>query len=153
MGPPQSSLCQGNLEIFTRLCKDLGVPLASEKLEGPTTSLSFLGLILDTDRMEIQLPEDKLHRIQALLKNWLTRKNATKREVLSLVGTLQHASKVVRPGRTFVSRMYATAAKLLKMHYITRLNTAFRSDLFLWHTFLGLWNGKSVLHHPAYSTA
>ena len=46
MEPPQSSLCQRNLEIFTRLCKDLGVPLASEKLEGPSTSLSFLGLIL-----------------------------------------------------------------------------------------------------------
>ena len=153
MGPPQSSLCQRNLEIFTRLCKDLGVPLASEKLEGPTTSLSFLRLILETDRMEIRLPEDKLYRIQALLKNWLTRKKATKREILSLVGTLQHASKVVRPGRTFVSCMYATAAKLRKMHYITRLNTAFRSDLFLWHTFLGSWNGKSVLHHPAYSTA
>ena len=111
MEPPQSSLCQRNLEIFTRLCKDLGVPLASEKLEGPSTSLSFLGLILDTDCMEIRLPEDKLHRIQALLKTWLTRKKATKREVLSLVGTLQHASKVVRPGRTFASHMYATAAK------------------------------------------
>ena len=68
MGPPQSSLCQRNLEIFTRLCKDLGVPLALEKLEGPSTSLSFLGLILDTDRMEIRLPEDKLHRIKRCSK-------------------------------------------------------------------------------------
>ena len=42
--------------------------------------------------------------------------------------------------------------KLRKMHYITRLNAAFRSDLFWWHTFLGSWNGKSVLHHPAYLT-
>ena len=31
MGPPQSSLRQRNLG-FTRLCKDLGVPLASENL-------------------------------------------------------------------------------------------------------------------------
>ena len=32
MGPPLSSVCKINLEIFTRLCKDLRVPLASEKL-------------------------------------------------------------------------------------------------------------------------
>ena len=68
--------------------------------------------------MEIRLPMDKLSRIQTMLKTWLPRKKATKRQILSLVGTLQHASKVVRPSRTFVSRMYATAAKLCKMHYI-----------------------------------
>ena len=86
-----------------------------------------------------------------MLKTWLPKKKATKRQILSLVGTLQHASKVVRPGRTFVSRMYATAAKLRKMHYITRLNTAFRSDLFWWHIFLQSWNGLSILRHPALS--
>ena len=151
MGPPLSFVCKDNLDIFTRLCKDLGVPLASEKLEGPSTSLTFLGITLDTNRMEIRLPEDKLSRIQIMLKTWLPRKKATKRQILSLVGTLQHASKVVRPGRTFVSRMYSTAAKLRKMHYITRLNTAFRSDLFWWHIFLQSWNGLSILRHPALS--
>jgi len=43
MGPPTSPVCQQNLNIFTA---DLGVPLASDKLEGPSTSLSFLGIIL-----------------------------------------------------------------------------------------------------------
>ena len=46
MGPPASAICQRNLDIFISLCADLGVPLASEKLEGPSTSLSFLGIIL-----------------------------------------------------------------------------------------------------------
>ena len=148
MGPPQSQVCQRNVDIFTSLCKDLGVPLATDKLEGPTTSLSFLGIILDTCRMEIRLPTDKLSRMQGMLKAWLSRKKATKRDILSLVGTLQHATKVVRPGKTFVSRMYLTAAKLKKMHFITRLNKAFRSDLFWWHIFLQSWNGFSILRHP-----
>ena len=67
---------------------------------------------------------------------------------MSLVGTLQHATKAVRPGKTFVSRMYLTAAKLKKLHFITRLNKAFKSDLLWWHIFLHSWNGFSILHHP-----
>ena len=50
------------------------------------------------------------------LKTWLPRKKA-KREILSLVGTLHHATKVVRPGRAFVSRMYSTAARLKYLLY------------------------------------
>ena len=126
MGPPQSIVCQQNLNIFISLCAELGVPLAAEKLEGPSTSLCFLGIILDAEHMEIRLPADKLTRIKQLLITWLPRKKATKRQILSLVGTLQHATKVVRPGRAFVARMYSTAAKLRKMYFITK---SFRSDL------------------------
>ena len=151
MGPPRSAVCQENLDIFISLCAELGVPLAAEKLEGPSTSLSFLGILLDTKRMEIRLPVDKLARIKQLLTTWLPKKKATKRQILSLVGTLHHATKVVRPGRAFVARMYSTAAKLRKMHFITRLNKSFRSDLLWWHTFLQAWNGFSILRHPAIS--
>ena len=75
--------------------------------------------------MEIRLPPDKLARIQELLKTWFPRKKVNKRQILLLVGTLQHATKVVRPDRSFVSRMYSMAAKLGEKYYITRLNKAF----------------------------
>ena len=147
MRPPASTVCQNNLNIFLSLCAELGVPLATDKLEGPSTSLSFLGIIIDTNLMEIRLPSNKLIRMQELLTTWLPRKKATKREILSLVGTLQHATKVVWPGRTFVSKMYTSAAKLREMHYIIRLNKAFQSDLFWWYLFLQSWNGFSILRH------
>jgi len=56
--------------------------------------------------METQLPKDKLQRMCILVRDWLTKKKATKREILSLVGLLQHATKVARCGRPFLSRMY-----------------------------------------------
>ena len=59
---------------------------------------------------------------------------------------------MVRPGRTFVARMYVIAAKLQKMHFLTRLNKEFRSDLMWWHTFLQLWNGLSMLRRSALRT-
>lgn len=129
IGPPTSPICHQNLTTFTTLCNELGIPLALDKVEGPSTSLSFLGILLDTQRMEIRLPQDKFDRIQEMLVEWLEKKKATKREILSLVGLLQHATKVVRPGRTFVARMFTTAARLRKMHFITRLNREFHSDV------------------------
>jgi len=145
MGPPRSTACQKNLDIFKHTCEELGVPLATEKVEGPSTCLTFLGVVLDTAKSEIRLPEEKLLRIRQELFTWLGKKRATKRQILSLVGLLQHATKVVRPGRTFVSRMYATAARVKELDFYTRLNKEFRSDLAWWHTFLASWNGLSLL--------
>lgn len=149
IGPPHSPVCKQDLDTFMQLCDNLGIPLASEKLEGPSTSLNFLGICLDTAHMEIRLPMDKLLRIQTTSAQWLKKKKATKHEILSLVGLLQHATKVVRCGRTFTARMYATAAKLRELHYFTRLNREFKSDLAWWHAFVHHWNGLCILRSPS----
>ena len=121
VGPAASSTCQQNLKIFKNTCKELGVPLALEKVEVPTTCLTFLGITLDTQRMKICLPEEKLIRIRTEVSSWLQKKCATKRQILSLVGILQHAPSRVRPGRTFVARMYRPAAKVKQLTFHTRL--------------------------------
>jgi len=131
------------MELYT----NLGVPLASKKIEGPSTSLTFLGITLDTAHMETRLPQDKLLRIKEALTKWLRKKTATKREILSLVGLLQHVTKVVRYGRTFVAQMYATAAKVKQLHFFTRLNKEFRSDIAWWHAFAHCWNCLSMLRN------
>ena len=152
IGPPNSATCGNNLNILEHLCEDLGIPLALEKVEGPSNTICFLGITLDTIRMEIRLPTDKLQRIKDTLSNWLGKKKAKKREVLSLVGLLQHASKVVRCGRTFVGRMYSTAAKVRKLYFFLRLNREFRSDLMWWYAFIQHWNGLSILRSPYATT-
>jgi len=59
------------------------------------TTICFLGISLDIICMEIRLPTDKLQRIIDILSNWLGKKKARKTDALSLVGLLQHTSKVV----------------------------------------------------------
>ena len=44
-----------------------------------------------------------------------TKKTATKSEILSLIGLLQHATKVVKCGCTFTGRMYTTAVKVKEL--------------------------------------
>ena len=149
LGPPASNICQQNLNIIQKVCGSLGIPLALEKIEGPATILTFLGITLDTTNMEARLPKDKINRIRQLITSWLGKKKATKREILSLVGLLQHATKVIRCGRTFVSRMYSAAARIKELDHFTRLNKEFRSDLWWWHTFMENWNGLSLLRLKA----
>ena len=140
LGPPDSDVCHHNLTTLKHLCHTLGVPLALEKVEGPSIFRHHSGF-------RTYGGSDKLDRIKGLLTTWLDKKKATKREILSLVGLLQHAAKVVRCGRSFVSRMYATAARVQELEYFTRLNSDFRSDLWWWQTFLVEWNGISLLRH------
>ena len=99
MGPPSSPVCQHNLDTIIQTCDYLGVPLALEKVEGPLTTLPFLGIVLDTSRTEARLPEEKLLKLWKEIVDWIGYNNATKREILSLVRSLQHAAKVVRCGR------------------------------------------------------
>ena len=64
----------------------LGIPLALEKVEGPSDSLTYLGITLDTQNMHACFPDDKLQWIRQQVGIWLSQKKATKREILSLVG-------------------------------------------------------------------
>ena len=152
MGQAYSTAYHNHLTTIKEVCRDLSIPLAIEKQEGPSQRIIFLSITLDMQRMEAQLPSDKLLRIRNQLSAWLTQKKATKREILSLVGLLQHTCKVVRPGRSFVSRMNITAAKLKQLSHYTRLNKDFRSDLHWWKAFISIWNGTSFLQAPFHQT-
>ena len=95
--------------------------------------------------MEARLPDDKLNRMKLQFSTWLHKKKATKRQILSLVGLLKYACKVVWSRRTFVVRMYSTAAKVKKLTYFSCLNKSFRLDLYWWHMFINHWNGIILL--------
>lgn len=105
LGPADSDQCKTNLATITDVCARLGVPLAPEKCVGPTTCMVFLGIELDSVESCARLPSDKLTELRRLIPLWLDKKSCTRRELESLVGKLQHASAVVRPGRTFLRRL------------------------------------------------
>ena len=49
------------------LWESLGVPVAPNKVEGPSTTICFLGLELDSSTLTGRLPADKLARLQQLM--------------------------------------------------------------------------------------
>ena len=49
----------------------MGVSIAMERLEGPSTTLTFLGVEIDDSKMEIRLPGEKLRHIRQELSTWM----------------------------------------------------------------------------------
>ena len=80
-----------------------------------------------------------------MIKNWRGSKSCMKRELLSLIGQLSHASMVVKPDRIFLSQMIKLSTVAKQLHHHIRLNHSFRCDLEWWHLFLEKWNGVSLL--------
>ena len=105
MGPAGSPICQRHVDTASAVFHRLGIPLNSEKCEGPSTVLVFLGIELDSVNGIARLPEYKVARTVALLQSWSHKKTRTRRELESLIGSLHHACRVVQPGRTFLRRM------------------------------------------------
>ena len=90
---PGSKECWESKQIMHEVCDEVGLPVEPEKDEGLATIIVFLGLELDTQKLEIRLPPEKLERIKASPASWRGRKACKKRELLSLIGMLSHASR------------------------------------------------------------
>ena len=145
LGPAGSSLCQKNLQGIISTCECTGTPLEVDKSQGPSPVLTFLGMELDTIKLEIRLPTDKLLCLKALLQHWEARRAGKKRDLLALIGFLQHAAKAVRQGRSFLRRLIDTSTAVQQLDGFIRLNVSARSDIKWWSAFASQWNGTSML--------
>ena len=129
------------LSVFS----NLQVPLELSKLEGPATCLPFLGIQVDMSLLQLRLPDEKLTRLKAELAKCVHHHSVSKRELQSLVGLLQFVTKVIRPGRPFLQRLYAMQNIGTHSDYFIRLNQPARADVIWWHVFASKWNGVSLL--------
>ena len=79
-----------------------------EKATPPATKLVFLGILLDSNDFTMTIPPSKMRSLLAELLRWRQRSTATKREIQSIIGKLQHVSSCIRGGRIFLNRMLTT---------------------------------------------
>ena len=152
-GKPDSDECKKALQTMLQVCEQLGFPIAQTKIEGPTTVITFLGIHIDTIKMELRLPMEKLDDLLSLLKRWLRKRKATKRELLSLIGKLSFAAKVVPAGRIFLRRLIDLSTSAKKLHHHIYLSTSARADIQWWQDFLPGWNGVSLMLQEKWETA
>ncbi len=116
IGSPESEECQHNMAVMSECCRRLGVPLKLEKMEGPTTCLEFLGITLDTCRMEARLSEARVEALMSELDRQ-ARRRCRKRELLSLISQLAHTCKIVRVGRIFLRRLISLATRAKRLYH------------------------------------
>ena len=144
IGSPRSSEVVLASRLATVVFKELGAPIATHKTEGPSSCVTFLGILIDTDTFQVKLPHEKLTRLRDLIRGWHGRRSCTRREMESLLGHLSHAATVVRPGRLFLRQLFALLPTAPKPHHHIRLNRSVRADLHWWDFFLKSWNGISL---------
>ena len=105
-----------------------------------------LGVLIDTVTGTVSIPSEKLRQINDMVKEWITKKTCTKRQLQSLLGSLLYIHKCVKPARAFLNRMLA----LLRSGHATQkmdLTSDFRRDLRWFGKFLPFYNGVSLYDH------
>ena len=144
-GPPNSPICQQNMDAMLHTCRELSVPIAPEKISGPSPVLEFLGILLDAAQMVIRLLQDKFDDLLRTLPAWLHRTSCTKHELLSIIGTLSFACKCIPAGRIFLRRMIDLSTTVSHLNSKITLSDEFRLDIQWWCNFLPTWNGSASL--------
>ena len=114
------------LEQIYAVTHMLGVPIA--KVEGPTTSLTFIGTAIDTVRMIAFIPPAKLAAAIADFMLWQTRMFATQKQWQSLAGTLEWLTRVVLWGRPHIAQAIRLSTKRRGAH----TSATFRHEISWW---------------------
>ena len=123
------------------------MPTEPEKDEGPATELVFLSMELDSMRLQIRLPQEKLESLKSTLQEVRGMKACRKRHLLSVVGILSHACKAVRAGRSFVRRLIDLSTSMRQLDRFMRLSREARADIKWWVQFGLDWNGTAMMWH------
>ena len=130
--------CDRQAQIFMEICKDIGLPVAIEKTFWGSTLMTFLGLLLDSEKEIVCVPLEKLNKALEMIDYFLdrTRKKATVKQFQKLCGYLNFLCRAIVPGRAFVRHLYAINSNKLKAHHHVRITQENRLDLMIWKQFL-----------------
>ena len=104
-----------------------------------------LGIEINLMEGELRLPSEKLHQLKDTLMWWRGLKACRKRDLLSLIGSLSHATKVIRAGRIFLHRLINLSMTATQMEHFIRLNVEAWLDIEWWFHYILPWNGKMIL--------
>ena len=145
-GKKGTNHCACIMSVFEEKMTLLCVPIASDKTEGPTTKLCFLGLELDSDEMVVRIPKSKIEEIRQKIRVILASKKCSRKQMQSLIGSLNFACRAIVPGRPFCRRLINATCGLTKPYHHLRINLDMKEDLKLWLQFFEDFNGVSIFH-------
>ena len=87
------------------LVRQLGLEISIKKLVASNTCVNCLGVIIDTQRFTVSVPEEKLPDIIKVCSLWQGKTSCTRKGLQSLLGRLLYISKSVKASRFFLNHM------------------------------------------------
>ncbi|XP_057206534.1 uncharacterized protein LOC130564470 [Triplophysa rosa] len=148
---PPDSVPAAHLSKVQEVLAKLGVPLAQEKTAGPSTSIEFLGIKLDTLKFQASLPKEKIDRTILIASSLIDTPYCSKRELLSILGHLNFAMRIIPQGRPFVAHLLSLASSAHALEDSIHITSSCSDELSLWIKFLKQWNGMSFFYNDMVS--
>ena len=109
-------VCLSTCQAVKEISQDIGLPLAPAKFVGPAQSIEFVGLTIDTVRMAVAIPQDKMQKILKEIQEVLQCSKCKVKKLQSLEGRLNFITKAVPHGRPFSRKLYDLIAGM-KPHW------------------------------------
>ena len=128
------------------LVRQLGLDISVKKLVAPDTCVNCLGVVLDTKRFTISIPDEKLTDIKNICSLWQGKTSCSRKELQSLLGRLLYISKCVKASRFFLNRMLDVLCNMGEEKF-TNLDLNFFQDLNWFSKFLTKFNGVAFFDH------
>ena len=136
------------------LLQNLGFVLNLKKsvLE-PSQKIEFLGMFLDSMKMEITLPQEKLVKLMPQCKRVAECKEITIMDLTKLIGKLGSIAQAILPAQLQVRYFQSLQIQALKLskcyHAKVHLDKDAKDEFFWWIENLRLYNRKSLILPPA----
>ena len=133
--------CNHQLYVFLKICAQIQFPVSLEKTFWASTLITFLGMLIDTEKRVVSIPRDKIEKTVVMIEKLLLKKKrkATVIMIQQICGLLNFLCRAITPGRAFTMRLYSSLMgynKILKPHHHVKLPSDAIMDLRIWLTFL-----------------
>ena len=128
-GAERPSVARAAFERLQTLFDELGLQSSPEKDCHPSTRMICLGILVDTVKMTLEVPEDRVNELNSELQQWIHSNTFTKRQLQALLGKLSFVTACVKPGRVFMSRLLNCLRSLSSKRYRFPVTNDMRSDI------------------------
>ena len=145
---PDASSCQQGLNIMLDTCHSSGFSVQPSKVTAPANEVKFLGITINTVSRTLFIDRDRLDEVVRLVNELLALRSVSKRRLLSVIGKLAFASRVVRIGRAFLGRLIEATKTVKYLHFSVKLTRAVKADLEWWRDCVASHNGVSMMPPP-----
>ena len=147
LGVSPECLAEINFNSVLALADHLGLRLSQTPghISPPSTICECLGILYDTERNTMSLPQDKVEALTALLAVWISKQTASEHDLAVLCGKLLYAANVISAGRLFLNRCLATKRRASRHRKPITLDVDFWADIRWWQEAIALRNGVSFL--------
>lgn len=142
------------MHLFTLVCKNMGVPIATDKTEGPTTYITYLGLGITSVSQTLFITHDNVTSLTEELNEINNHTKVTLQQLQSLhvCGLLAFCSRALPAARSFIWRFYGAMAGAYELHHMICVNSGTKQDAMTLPKHLHPFNGNCQFSDQLWSS-